>query len=127
MDYQVRPKKSPFAGAALILGIFAILSIPTVFFPLPLSALSILFAVLAHRRGKKWELSCIAGMVTSIVSLVISLTLIITSIAMIPTLLKTPAYRDQLNAISKQLYGESFDDVVEELYGVDLDALFDID
>jgi len=125
MEYQVRPKKNSFATASMILGILALLTIATVFLPLPLAALGILFASLAHRKGRKRDLSCIAGLATSVIALVISLSFMVSSIAMIPTLLTTPEYRQQLDEISEGLYGESFDDMVEELYGIDLDELLE--
>ncbi len=124
MDYQSRPKKSPFSGAALLLGVFSLLSIGIVILPIPLGALGILFASLAHRKGKKREISCIVGLTSSIIGLIASISIMVSSIAMIPTLMKNPEYREQLNTISEQLYGKSFDDVVEELYGVELDDIF---
>lgn len=125
MDYHVKPRKNSFSNTALILGIFSLLSIPTVFLPLPLAALGVLFAVLGHRKGAKWEFPGIAGLVSSAAGLIVSLSLIITSATMFPTLLKTPEYRKQLNAISEQLYGESFDEMVEDIYGIEIDEIFD--
>lgn len=125
MEYQVRPKKSAFSSASMILGIVALLSLTTVFLPLPLAALGILFAVLAHRKGQKRETGSLVGLITSIIALIISVFTIITSLAMLPAMLKNPEYRKQLDIVSEQLYGESFDDMVEELYGIDMDDLFE--
>jgi len=123
MDSQAVRKKKPFATASLVCGIIALLTVTTVILPIPLGALSIIFAILSHRKGEKLCGSQIAGLVTSIIGMVFSLVIIVSSVIMLPTMLKTPEYRDQLNSISKQLYGESFDDVLEEVYGIDLDDL----
>lgn len=125
MEYQVRQKKSAFSNASMLLGIFALLSLATIFLPLPLAALGILFASLAHKKGQKRELSCLVGLISSIVALIISVFTIIASLAMLPTMLKSPEYRKQLDMISEQLYGENFDDMIETLYGIDIDDLFE--
>ena len=125
MEYQPRPKKSAFSGVSMLLGIFALLSLVTVFLPLPLAALGILFACLAHKRGQKREPACLVGLISSIIALVISLFMIVTSVAMLPTMLKDPTYREQLDIVAEQIYGESFDDMVEDLYGIDVDDLFE--
>jgi len=125
MEYQVQPQKSPFATASMLLGIIALLTLSTVFLPLPLAALGILFASLAHKKGQKRNGACFIGLTTSCVALIVSLSLIIGAISMIPTILKTPEYRKQLNAFSEQLYGQEFDEMIEDLYGIDPDELFD--
>jgi len=125
MEYQVRQKKSAFSNASMLLGIFALLSLATIFLPLPLAALGILFASLAHRKGQKRDFSCFIGLITSIAALIISLFTMIASLAMLPTMLKSPEYRKQLDTISEQLYGENFDDMLESLYGIDIDDLFE--
>ena len=125
MENQVRPKKSSFASASMFLGIFAMLSLGTIFLPLPLAALGILFACLAHRKGQKHELSGLVGLIASLVAIVISISVIVTSVAMIPTLIKDPQYREQMDMVAEQLYGESFDDMIEDLYGIDIDDLFE--
>lgn len=127
MNSQPIRRKNPFATASLILGILALLSVTTMILPIPLGALSILFAILSHHKGEKFCASQIAGIATSVVSLILSSTIIVSAFAMLPTMLRTPEYRDQLNAVSEQFYGESFDDMIEDLYGVDLDDLLDND
>ena len=127
MDSQAIRRKNPFATASLVCGVLALLTVTTAILPIPLGALSILFAVLSHRKGEKFCSSQIAGLVTSVIGLILSATVIISAFAMLPTMLKSADYRDQLNKMSEQLYGESFDDMVEELYGLDLDDLLDND
>lgn len=125
MENQVRPKKSSFASASMFLGIFAMLSLGTIFLPLPLAALGILFACLAHRKGQKREIPGLVGLISSLVAIVISISVIVTSVAMIPSLIKNPEYRQQMDMVSKQLYGENFDVMIEELYGIAIDELFE--
>ena len=125
MEYQVRQKKSTFSNVSMLLGVFALLSLATVFLPIPLAALGILFASLAHRKGQKRELSGLVGLISSSAALIISIFTIIASLAMLPTMLKSPEYRKQLDIVSEQFYGESFDDMIESLYGIDIDDLFE--
>ena len=127
MDSQAIRRKNTFATASLICGILALLTVTTAILPIPLGALSILFAILSHRKGERFCSSQIAGIVTSAIGLVLSAFIVVSVFAMLPTMLKTPEYRDQLNKMSEQLYGESFDDMMEELYGLDLDDLLDND
>lgn len=124
MEYQVRQKKNAFSTASLLLGIFALLTLTTIILPLPLAALGILFASLAHKKGQKREVPCLIGLITSIAAMAISIFTLVASLAMIPTMLKTPEYRHQLDMMSKQIYGEEFDDMIEDLYGIDIDDLF---
>lgn len=124
MEYQVRQKKNAFSTASLLLGIFALLTLTTIILPLPLAALGILFASLAHKKGQKREVPCLIGLITSIAAMAISIFTLVASLAMIPTMLKTPEYRQQLDMMSKQIYGEEFDDMIEDLYGIDIDDLF---
>lgn len=125
MEYQTNQKMNAFPLVSMILGILALLTLGTIFLPLPLAALGILFAVLAHRKGQKRETGSFVGLITSTIALILSVFTIIASLAMLPTMLKSPEYRKQLDIISEQLYGESFDDMVEDLYGIELDDLFE--
>ena len=124
MDYENQPKKNSFARASMFLGIAALFSMATIFFPIPLAALGILFACLSHKKGLKRELSALVGLISSVVALIISTFTIIASVAMLPTMIKDPQYRNQLDAVAEQLYGDSFDNMMEELYGIDIDDLF---
>ena len=124
MDYENQPKKNSFARASMFLGVAALFSMATIFFPIPLAALGILFACLSHKKGLKRELSALVGLISSVVALIISTFTIIASVAMLPTMIKDPQYRNQLDAVAEQLYGDSFDNMMEELYGIDIDDLF---
>lgn len=127
MDYQQRQPVSPFAMVSLVMGILAIASMCTVFLPIPLGALGILFAVLAYRKGRAMPPQAMAGIGASAAGLLASISICIYSVAMLPTMLQSEQYRDQLNAISEQMYGMSFEEMVEQAYGIDLDELFSSD
>lgn len=125
MEYQTRPRKNSFATASMFLGIFALFTISTVFLPIILGALSILFGVLAHRKGQKLDIPSLTGFISSAVALVMTVFTIVSAFKMLPTLLNDESFRDQLNYFSEQLYGESFDEMLEYAGGMDLDEIIE--
>ena len=127
MEYYNQKRKNPFLSASLFMGILSILSICTGFLSLPLGCLGILFAVLAYRKGQKLDLSAILGIGSSIIGIIISIFIIISSLSMIPSLMRSPSYRNQLNDMSQRMYGQSFDSIMKNVYGVDLDKLFGVE
>ncbi len=131
MDYQQpiqQPKKSnAFVTASLILGVLAFATVMTGFLPLFFGSLSILFAILAHRRGKRMETPAFVGVIASSVAMAFSVVLITIAITLMPTMLRDPTYREQLNTMSETMYGITFDEVLEEGYGIDLDEVLGIE
>lgn len=123
MDYQSSQKQNPFVVATLITGLLSLLSICTGILPLPLGALGVLFAVLSRRKGQRLETSAFVGVISSVMGMALSIVIIIMSFAALPSMLKSPEYREQLNSVSEAMYGMSFDDMIEEGYGIDLDEL----
>lgn len=127
MDYhQTSPvmRRNPFTTASLILGICSLLTICTAILPLPLGALGILFAILSYRKGKSMDYMAVTGIVTSCVGVLFSLVIFGSAFAMMPSMLRDPEYRDMLNRYSESVYGQSYDDLIENAYGIDLDELF---
>lgn len=127
MDYrQTAPamRRNPFTIASLILGICSLVTICTAVLPLPLGALGILFAILSYRKGKHMDTLAITGIATSCVGLLFSLIFIGVAFSMMPAMLRDPEYRDMLNRYSESMYGQSYDDLFENAYGIDLDELF---
>ena len=117
MDYQTpQNKKSPFIAASILMGILSLVALCTVIGPLIFGSLGILFAILAHRRGQKWESDALLGVITSSIGLGFSVVLMIAALAMMPAMLNNPDYREYLNEVSEQMYGESFDEMMEGLY-----------
>lgn len=124
-NYRSTDRKSPFSKASLIMGILALLTIATGVLPLFLGALGILFAILSHRKGKPLDTSALWGTVTSVIGMCIAIVMFVITLMMLPTLLKDPAYREQLNSFSQSMYGTSFDEMLEESYGIDLDEVLE--
>ncbi len=127
MDYRQNPpaaRRNPFTVASLILGICSLASVCTAILPLPLGALGILFAVLSYRKGRHMDTMAMAGIATSCVGLAFSVLIYGVVFSMIPTMMRDPEYRDMLNRYSENMYGESYDDLFERAYGIDLDDLF---
>lgn len=130
MDYRQNPpatRRNPFTVASLILGICSLVSVCTAILPLPLGALGILFAILSYRKGQRMDIMAIAGITTSCVGLAFSVLIYGMVFAMMPSMLRDPEYRDMLNRYSESMYGESYDDLFERAYGIDLDELFPTD
>lgn len=121
---------STFAVASLVLGILSLVTLCTGILPIPLGALGILFAALLHRKGRSMPPQATAGLVTSICGLIMGLFITVgacvyTFVEM-PMLLRDPAYRQQLNETCEQMYGMSFDDLMQQAYGIDIDEWIEI-
>ncbi len=116
MDYYNQPTHKPysrdhFAIASLLMGIFAILLSCTVVFSLPLAGLSFLFAALAYRKGKLKKYNALGGIILSCVALIATSVLFIYTVTS-DVFLST--YREQMNIVSEQLYGISFDELLNQ-------------
>ena len=109
----------------MIMGILALFTIATGVLPLFFGALGILFAILSRRKGKQMDTSALWGAVTSAIGLCIAIVMFCIALIMLPNILRDPESREQLNTFSEALYGTSFDDMMEESYGIDLDKLLE--
>ena len=116
-----RPYGQTFSIATAICGLLAMTTSCTIILSLPLGALGILFAVLAHRTKKKMNTTCVTGIALSCVGLVSAVSMIVYSFVMLPSLMENEAFRNQVNAVSQQLYGMDFDVFMEETYGYSFD------
>ena len=116
-----RPYGQTFSIASAICGLLAMTTSCTIILSLPLGALGILFAVLAHRTKKKMNTTCVTGIALSCVGLVSAVSRIVYSFVMLPSLMENEAFRNQVNAVSQQLYGMDFDVFMEETYGYSFD------
>ena len=112
-----RPYGQSFSIAAAVCGLLSMMTCFTIVLSVPLGALGILFAVLAHRKGKKMNNTCITGLIFSCVGLVSALIMILYTFIMLPTLMKNDVFRNQLNTMTKQMYGVDFTEFMEEYYG----------
>lgn len=113
-------RKEAFAVASLVLGSISLLSACTFILPIPLGALGILFAVMAYRKGKKTHYMASAGTVLSCIGIFATILLFASYLMMMPTLLKSETFRKQLDSTSEQMYGKDFQEMVEDLYGIDI-------
>lgn len=120
-SYYNQPTHRPYGQSfSIASGVCGILSLSTCCFiivSLPLAALGILFAVLAYRKGKKMNNTCVAGVLFSSIGLACAVTLTIYSLAMMPVLLKNEAFRSQFDRMSEQIYGMDFEELLEKYYG----------
>ena len=125
MDYyQSSPnpyQKNMFAVASLMLGIFSVTSCCTGFLSLPVGALGILFAILTYRKGKSLPPLSIVGIVFSAIGILTSVFMIVYTFVALPALMENDAFREQMNAVSEQMYGIEFDELMEEAYGYELE------
>ena len=115
MDYRQTPpapRRNPFTIASMILGICS------------LCALGILFAILSYRKGQRMDAMAVTGLATSCLGLLFSVVMYGAVFSAMPNMLRDPEYRDMLNRYSESMYGESYDDLFERVYGVDLNDLF---
>ena len=113
LDNHVR-----MASSALIVGL---LSIPFCFFMytgIILGGVAIILALLSKGVAKKLLPQAKKGIFYGTIGIILGYGILITSVH---TLLTDPAYRQQVNQVSEQYYGESFDDMLKEI-GVSLDG-----
>jgi len=120
-SYYNQPTHKPYGqGFMVASGVCGLLSVTTCcagILSLPLGALGILFAVLACRKGKKIHSTCVMGIVLSCIGIVSSVSMIVYSFSMLPTLLENEVFRSQFDAVSQQMYGMDFAEFMQEFYG----------
>lgn len=112
-----RPYGQAFSVAAAVCGLLSLTTCCTVILSLPLGALGILFACLAHRRGKRMSSACVTGLTLSIIGLASAVLIMIYSLFMLPVFMKNESFRNQLDTISEQMYGIHFSEFMEQYYG----------
>lgn len=127
METQTNSTEKSFAIASLVFGISALASFCTIVLPFVFGGLSILFAVLSHRKGKQLAGMSLGGIVSSVSGISIAVMIIVMYIMMLPQLLSDEAFLNQLNATSEAMYGQSFEEMMEDSYGMSLEELFGID
>lgn len=108
-----RNSSNNFAIASMICGIISIVLCCTVVLSLPFAALSILFAVLSRRKNVSMPGMSIAGIVTSIMSLLFTLFMVVYVLVQLPIMLNDPVFRNQLDYTYEEMYGMDFDEFWE--------------
>lgn len=116
-----QPRKTPASGlvnAAFILGIAAIVSafMMTVYFPFILGGISIVLALLSKGYDNKMAGSAKAGIVCSVIGLVVNILIVSVSFH---TLFTDERVFQQFDSLYEQIYGDSFTDTYKEMTGED--------
>lgn len=112
-----RPQGQAFSTASLVCGIVSVTTCCTVILSLPLGALGILFSRLAHRKGRPMSSTCLMGQVCSWVGLICAGAMLLYSLAMLPSFMQNEAFRSQIDAVTEQMYGMDFQELMEKFYG----------
>lgn len=123
MEPQTNTTNKSFAIASLVLGILALATFCTMILPFIFGGLSILFAILSHRKGEQLPGMSLGGILTSISGIAIAAMILVMYIMMLPQFLSDENFLNQLNATAEAMYGQSFEEMLEDNYGVSLDEL----
>ncbi len=108
-----------FAIVSMILGICSLALLCTVFCPIILGGLGIIFAVLSKRRGQKMENAAMTGVITSSIGLGLSLIFCVVSVVSAVHMMK-PENRNMLNQMYEDTLGMTYDEYIEDFYGEDM-------
>ena len=119
--YYTPPTRHPgssFATASMVLGIIAVISafFATVYPPIICGGLSIILSLLSKGNDKAMLPNAKVGLLTGILGMVVNVVVVGSFFVMLFT---NPSYKqefhDQLNQYSEYFYGESFDDMWEQI------------
>lgn len=111
MNYQPKPQNK-FVTASLILGLLAFITSMFFITPFIFGALSIIFAILSRNGNEKMSGSAIVGISASIVSMLG----VVFMVGMVYYLMfNVPEYREMMNQQYEQMYGQSFDEMLEDM------------
>ncbi len=112
MAHNELDKHVNMATVALVLGL---ISVPFCFFlytGIILGGIAIVFAILSRGTAKKLLPQAKKGIIYGSIGIVLGYGIIISNVH---TVMTDPSYREQLNRMSEQYYGESFDDMLKEI------------
>nr|MBQ8253141.1 hypothetical protein [Lachnospiraceae bacterium] len=113
-QYAQRPQQpNIFMIMSLIMGILTFMSCAFIFFAMVTGGLSILFAILSKGNHPKMSYPARAGITASVAGIILSV--ILTS-AVFYLVFNSSEYRELLNTTYESMYGESFDEALEEIY-----------
>lgn len=99
--------------AALACGVLTILTalIGTVYPPFIFASISITLAVLSKGYEKKLPPVALAGFITSLCGLALNVVVVVFSFYLV---FSVPEFKEQLNNTCTELYGQSFDEIMED-------------
>ena len=123
------PGNNGFAFASLILGVSALFSLFTVYLPLILGSLAILFALLSKGYGKKMVTTAKIGFISAITGLSLILSILVVCITSLYLLFATctddqllrygtqldQAVEMQLGQSTEEMFGTSYEDIIGQL------------
>ena len=111
---QYHQPGAAFITASYILGILAIVTtfLCTVYLPYIFGSLSIIFALLSKGNAKQAAQRAAAGMRCAIIGIIMNTALIITCFTLVFT---NPQIHQELNDMTKQMYGRSFDEIMQDI------------
>lgn len=116
MDYQTpQNRKNPFLAPCALMGILSLLSSCTIVFSLIFGSLGIIFGILAYRKGRPMETELKLGFITSALGLALTLIIFIGALVFSFQMMEDPQYREYLNQVSEEIYGTTFDEMLEEM------------
>lgn len=115
-----RPRNNHFGMASCICGIIAMATMCTGILPLITGSLSIIFAVMGHRKGRRMESTSLAGIAFSSVALLFVGFILFYSFKVLPVLLQDETFHKQMSYMYESMYGEDFDSFIEQYYDLDL-------
>ena len=123
--YYNQPTHSPyryqgFAIASLVLGVLSLLTSCLGVLSIPAAALSILFAIMSYRKGRKMNSMAVSGLAMSCVGVVSGIVVLVRAFTMLPDMMQDPAYRQQMDSMSEALYGKSFEELLKDAYGIEI-------
>lgn len=103
-----------FETTAKVLGIISIISavFGTIYPPFILGGLAILLAWLSHGGEKKLSSAAKTGIITAVLGLTINLAVIG---GVLYAVFALPEYRQELNRVYEEMYGQSFDEAIDEI------------
>lgn len=110
-----RKQSNGFVTAAFVCGILAIVTTVcmTVYLPFVFGGLSLIFGALSKRQADvPMEKKARNGMIFGIGGMAANIALIVISVNMV---LSSPDYRSQLNDMCQQMYGITFDQMLDDI------------
>lgn len=126
MESQAQTTEKSFAIASLVLGVLALMGFCTILLSFVFGGLSILFAILSRRKAKQLPGLSLGGLLCSISGIALAFVMLIMVLASLPSLLRNEAYMQQLNNTYESLYGQSFEEMLEESYGINIDDILEM-
>ncbi len=112
--------RSSFSIASMVCGIISIF-LCCIGLSFPFGALGILFAVLTYRKGWMLDSMSMIGLVTSCMGFLFSILLIVSTLVQLPEMLKDPDFRNSMDILYEEFYGQDFAEFWENNYGIELE------